>query len=142
MIRKMTMDDVSQVAKLEKMIFTDPWSENVYRQTLELAEVAYLVVEIDGKLVGASGIRNICGDGEITNVMIHPDYRGKGYSKTMLMELLEEGKRLGAENFTLEVRRGNQVAISLYKSLGFVEEGIRPNFYEHPKEDAVIMWMR
>lgn len=141
-IRKMTEQDIPVVAKLEQMIFTDPWSENVYKQTLALDNVVYLVVEEDGEVIGVSGIQNIVGDGEITNVMIVPEYRGRGYAYQMLQSLLEEGAKIGVTDYTLEVRCSNENAIRLYEKLGFVSEGIRPGFYEHPKEDAVIMWLR
>lgn len=141
-IRRMTEQDIPVVAKLEQMIFTDPWSENVYKQTLALDNVVYLVVEEDGEVIGVSGIQNIVGDGEITNVMIAPEYRGRGYAYQMLQSLLEEGAKIGVTDYTLEVRCSNENAIRLYEKLGFVSEGIRPGFYEHPKEDAVIMWLR
>lgn len=142
-IRKMTLEDVPEVAMLEQEIFTDPWSENVYRQTLMLDDTAYLVVcNESGEIVGAAGIRNIVGEGEITNVMVKPEHRNKGIAYEMLTKLLEAGRSIGANAFTLEVRRSNISAIKLYEKLGFVSEGIRPGFYEHPKEDALIMWIR
>lgn len=142
MIRFMTMDDVPKVAELERMIFTDPWSENVYRETLKIDGVIYLVIIENNEIIGVAGVRNILGDGEITNVMITPEYRGKGYSRVLLESLMDEGCKIGITDFTLEVRAGNEVAINLYKSLGFESSGIRPGFYEHPKEDAMIMWKR
>lgn len=160
-IRKMNEDDIPAVACMEQQIFTDPWSENVYRQTLKLDGVTYLVAvdeeetilnneakepELNSaccaKIVGACGIRNIVGDGEITNVMVLPQYRKCGLGFKMVSQLLEEGRLLGVSNYTLEVRASNVAAISLYEKLGFVAEGIRKNFYDHPKEDAVIMWKR
>ena len=159
-IRKMNEDDIPSVAAMEQQIFTDPWSENVYRQTLKLDGVTYLVATDDEqeeknnaaesksnnvryeKIVAACGIRNIVGDGEITNVMVLPEYRNCGLGYTMVSKLLEEGRMLGVINFTLEVRSSNMAAISLYEKLGFAAEGIRKNFYDHPKEDAVIMWKR
>lgn len=142
MIRQMTMEDVPEVAELEKMIFTDPWSENVYRQTLEIKDTCYLITVIDDTIVAVAGVRNIVGDGEITNVMVHPDYRRKGFARAMLEELLIKGKEIGVIDFTLEVRASNKSAINLYEELGFKTEGVRPGFYQHPDEDALIMWKR
>ena len=142
-IRIMTLEDVPSVARLEKETFSDPWSENVYRQTLELPGVIYLVVQDEeGNIIGASGIRNIVGEGEITNVMIAPGYRQKGLANRMLNELILQGRNMGIADITLEVRQSNAPAIHLYEKLGFVSEGVRPGFYDNPKEDAVIMWMR
>ena len=147
-IRRMTQDDVECAAYLERMIFSDPWSEKVYRETLELKDVVYLVAEAElnntseRKIIGLAGVRNVVGDGEITNVMVIPEYRGNGYAFQILSQLLTEGEKLGVRDFTLEVRQSNASAIRLYEKLGFVTEGIRRGYYEHPKEDALIMWKR
>lgn len=146
--RTMTMDDVPRVAKLEALIFPDPWSEKVYRETLPLPGVRYIVAcDTDAddssglKVIGAAGVRNIVGTGEITNVMLLPEYRGKGTGRQMMEELLEQGRLLGAKDFTLEVRQSNKTAVKLYESLGFECEGIRKDFYRNPREDALIMWL-
>lgn len=141
-MRLLSIEDVHEVALLEQEIFTDPWSENIYRQTVVLDDVRYVVVVDNKKIIGAAGIRNIVGEGEITNVMISPEYRNRGLAYKMLEELLEQGRKLGVADFTLEVRASNTPAIKLYEKLGFRSEGIRPGFYEHPKEDALIMWKR
>ena len=147
--RKMTATDIPRVAELEKQIFSDPWSEKVYGETFELPDVEYVVAVDDeapgsdaDRIIGAAGIRNIIGTGEITNVMITPLYRDRGIGKLMIADLLERGTRLGATEFTLEVRVGNEPARKLYESLGFRCEGVRPGFYNNPKEDAAIYWLR
>ena len=142
MIRRMTSDDIPEVARLEAEVFSDPWSENVYRQTLLIDGVIYLVVVENGEIIGVCGVRNIVGEGEITNVMIKPYMRGRGLAYEMLTKLLEEGESIGIQDFTLEVRSSNAAAINLYRKLGFSEEGTRPGFYSNPKEDALIMWKR
>ncbi len=141
LIRTMTESDIPDVAKLEKEVFADPWSEKVYRETFPLQGVEYVVACEDNNIVGAAGVRNIVGTGEITNVMVKSGYRGNGIGRRMLEELLERGRKLGASEFTLEVRIGNEPAIRLYESLGFVREGVRPGFYNNPKEDAAIYWL-
>ena len=138
----MTESDIPEVAELEKMIFPDPWSEKVYRETFAIDGVEYVVAVDGNKITGAAGVRNIVGTGEITNVMVLPGYRNRGIARKMLTELLERGRRLGADEFTLEVRTGNLPAIKLYESLGFVCEGIRPGYYRNPAEDARIYWLR
>ncbi len=143
----MTTEDIPRAAELERIIFTDPWSEKVYRETFEkVKDVEYIAViddEAEGpNMIGAAGVRNIVGTGEITNVMLLEEYRGRGIGKIMMKELLDRGVRLGAEDFTLEVRRSNERAQKLYESFGFVNEGVRPGFYNNPKEDAYIYWLR
>ena len=94
------------------------------------------------RLVGNCGVRNIVGEGEITNVAVDVDYRGQGIAQRLMKALLARGTEMGITAFTLEVRNGNEPAVRLYESLGFVQEGLRRNFYENPKEDARIYWKR
>ena len=135
-------EDVPAVAKIEEATFSMPWSAEDFSDMIRRDNMTYLVAELDGKIIGGAGMRNILGDGEITNVAILSDYRGCGYGKKLVSELLKAGEELGAKAFTLEVRVSNEPAIRLYQSLGFVSEGIRPAFYERPREDALIMWKR
>ena len=95
-----------------------------------------------GKIVGMCGVKKIFEEGEISNVAVHPDFRGKGISRKMLNILMREAREDGVQAFTLEVRAGNGIAINLYESLGFRTEGVRRGYYDHPKEDGLIMWKR
>ena len=95
-----------------------------------------------GKIVGMCGVKKIFEEGEISNVAVHPDFRGKGISRKMLNILMREAREDGVQAFTLEVRAGNGIAINLYESLGFRTEGVRLGYYDHPKEDGLIMWKR
>ena len=84
----------------------------------------------------------ICGEGDIDNVAVLPEFRNRGIASALIEGLLQAGRDKGVEEFTLEVRVGNAPAIRVYEKAGFVSEGIRPGFYEDPKEDANIMWIR
>ncbi|MDO4188205.1 MAG: ribosomal protein S18-alanine N-acetyltransferase [Lachnospiraceae bacterium] len=139
-IREMTESDIEKVSLIEEECFSMPWKPDDFREMIKRDNMTYVVALVDGEIIGGAGLRCIVGDGEITNVAISKAYRGNGYSKPMLSELLLLGKKLGCSAYTLEVRVSNEPAIRLYKSLGFNEAGIRPNFYEKPKEDALIMW--
>lgn len=99
-------------------------------------------IEEGRRVIGVCGLRNIAGEGEITNVSVDIRYRQKGVAAAMLQRALEDGAELGIEAFTLEVRCGNLPAIRLYEKFGFAGEGVRRGFYENPKEDALIMWKR
>ena len=94
------------------------------------------------QVVGICGVKKIFEEGEISNVAVHPDFRGRGISRKMLDLLMREAREDGVEAFTLEVRAGNRIAIRLYESLGFRTEGVRPGFYDKPVEDGLIMWQR
>lgn len=137
--RPMTEDDLDKVAKLEKSIFSTPWSKDNFLESLGKNYSHFFVAQMD-EVVGYCGIHNLGGDGEITNVAVAPSHRGKKVAYEMLKFAMKETEKKGVEAFTLEVRISNTPAIRLYEKLGFKECGIRKNFYECPTEDAVIMW--
>ncbi len=141
-IRRLQEADVEPVSILEAKAFSMPWSAKDFAQLLEDEKSLYLVAELEGEIVGCCGVTNICGDGDINNVMVAEGHQGKGMAQALLQELLRQGTAMGVENFTLEVRVSNAPAIHVYEKLGFVSEGIRPRFYEKPVEDAMIMWKR
>lgn len=141
-IRKMTDEDAAELAKIEEETFSMPWKVQDFLELNAHDEVVYLIAELDGRVIGGCGIRNILGEGDITNVVIKKEYRGCGYSYILMQRLLKEGREMGVTDFTLEVRVSNKPAIGLYEKLGFRSEGIRPGFYEKPTEDAMIMWLR
>lgn len=142
LIKPLTEENVDAVCVLEEEAFSMPWHRESFMEMILNKDACYLVGIIEEEVVASCGLRNIVGDGEITNVVTKASQRGKGIGKQMLLRLLEEGVKMGVENFTLEVRKSNMTAIHLYESLGFVTEGIRKNFYEEPIEDALIMWKR
>jgi ribosomal-protein-alanine acetyltransferase len=141
-IRRMVTEDAESVSVLEKEAFSMPWSKEAFISTIQSKDAFYVVAELDGEIVGCCGVINACGDGDISNVSVKESLRGKGIGKAMVSTLLTWAESIGIENYTLEVRAGNERAIRLYESLGFVGEGIRPGFYDKPKEDALIMWKR
>lgn len=140
--REMTAADVPFISRLEEETFSMPWSAASFLQMIEKEDTAYYVAEEDGRLLGGSGLLMIAGEGNITNVVVAPDARRRGVATGLLTHLMMEGDRAGLTAYTLEVRVSNAAAIGLYEKLGFVSEGIRPNFYEKPTEDAMIMWKR
>jgi len=141
-IREMTDQDVAEVAQIEEKTFSMPWSENDFRDMIKQDNMTYMLAEVDGKIIGGAGLRNILGDAEITNVAVLEEYRKNGIGYKILKALIEKSKEMGCLAYTLEVRASNVAAIRLYEKLGFVSEGVRKNFYERPKEDALIMWKR
>lgn len=140
--REMREADVPFISRLEEETFSMPWSAASFLQMIEKEDMAYYVAEEDGRLLGGSGLLMIAGEGNITNVVVAPDARRRGVATGLLTHLMMEGDRAGLTAYTLEVRVSNAAAIGLYEKLGFVSEGIRPNFYEKPTEDAMIMWKR
>ncbi|MBQ9989790.1 MAG: ribosomal protein S18-alanine N-acetyltransferase [Lachnospiraceae bacterium] len=141
-ISPLTEEWVDQVCVLEEEAFSMPWHKESFLEMIENPDACYLVALSGEKVLASCGLREIAGEGEITNVVTAKDYRRQGIGRMLLAQILEEGKKRGLSAFTLEVRCSNQAAIDLYKSFGFVEEGVRPGFYEKPREDALIMWKR
>lgn len=139
-IKKMLPEDAAEVAAIERMIFSQPWSEKGFLDSLESPDTLYLVVKVQGVIVGYCGLLQSFEEADITNVAVHPEWRGRGIAYQMLQTMMEQGKTRGIERYTLEVRVSNASAIHVYEKLGFTSVGIRKNFYDMPREDAVIMW--
>ena len=139
-ITEMKREYIPAVAALEREIFSMPWSENGFLSALSSSDTLYLTARADGRVIGYCGLLQSFDEADITNVAVSPAYRGRGVGYRMLSELMEAGKTRGIERYTLEVRISNQAALALYEKLGFASVGVRKNFYEKPKEDAVIMW--
>ena len=141
-IRRMEHKDVERVSQLEEETFSMPWSRDAFLEMIGKKDAIYYVAELDGHVVGGCGVLMIAGEGNITNVVVDKKERNQGIGTKMLQYLIEDGYRNELTAFTLEVRVSNAGAIHLYEKLGFKSEGIRPDFYEKPTEDAMIMWKR
>ena len=137
----MTYDHLDEVAALERVCFADPWSRNMLAEELDNAMSAYLVAldREDGSVVGYAGLLVVEGEGYITNVAVRPESRRAGVAGKLLDVFVDFAVGNKLAFLTLEVRASNYGAIALYGSRGFRGVGRRPNYYEHPKEDAVIM---
>ncbi len=139
-IRPMTAEDLGIVSSIEETVFSMPWTEDGFVSAIKMPGSNYLVAEDEnGNIVGYCGYYSCMDEAEITNVAIAPAFRKKGYATIMLKELLRLAKENGIEKVVLEVRFSNHNAIGLYEKLGFQTLGIRKDFYEKPKEDAIIM---
>lgn len=140
-IRAMEMRDIEAVAILEAENFSEPWSANSFIEEIRKETSLYIVAYEGETLVGICGLVTSFDEGEVLNVSVAKEYRKQGVAYQMLQHLLNEGESKGIKHFTLEVREGNVPARTLYEKLGFVCEGIRPNFYRNPAENAAIYWL-
>ena len=142
-IRPMTVEDAPDAWKLEQInLGKEAWTQKQLLDAMTRDDTIYLVAEMAGRIVGLCGVQNISGEGEVTNVSVSGDVRREGCGYKMVKQLLERGKGIGIKDYTLEVRAQNTPAIKLYEKLGFKSEGVRPGFYDEPKDDAVIYWKR
>jgi len=138
---RMTESDIDEVLIIEQLSFRTPWSRQAFIGELANNPLAhYLVGRFDSRLVCYGGAWMFLGEAHVTNVAVHPDFRGLGLGEAICRALMAEARALGIERMTLEVRFSNTVAQELYRKLGFYSAGVRPGYYTDTKEDALIMW--
>ena len=138
-LEKMTDAHVSQVAQLEKICFSDPWSEKSIEAELSCRLSLWLVALEEDKVVGYVGSQTVIDQTDMMNIAVHPEYRRQGIAEKLIAALVDELKAKGSLGLMLEVRASNLPAVSLYEKLGFAQVGRRPNYYRNPKEDALIL---
>ena len=136
----MNGDHLDEVAELERICFSVPWSRNMLAEELDNLLSAFLVALDDNdRVVGYAGLQVVLDEGYITNVAVRPECRRQGIAAKLLQVFLDFAKANRLAFLTLEVRASNYDAIALYGSRGFRSVGRRKNYYEHPREDAIIM---
>lgn len=132
----MNASHTTTLAQLETLCFAEPWSEAALKEELNNPCSHFLTALIDSRIAGYLGCHHVADEGFIANVAVFPSERRNGVARALLHTAIEQGR--GLSRLTLEVRQSNTAAISLYESLGFVKDGVRPRFYAHPLEDACI----
>lgn len=138
-LEEMKSAHVAQIAQMEKLCFSDPWSENSVASELDNPLSLWLVA-LDGETVaGYVGSQSVLDGADMMNVAVHPDYRRKGIARELVTGLMNALIEKGVKSLALEVRVSNAPAIALYEQLGFQQVGLRPNYYRNPKENALIM---
>ena len=136
----MNADHLDELVELERICFATPWSRNMLAEELDNACSAFLVaVDANEKVVGYAGLQVVLDEGYIANIAVFPEHRRKGVAGQLLQVFMNFAEADRLAFLTLEVRASNQAAIALYANRGFEEVGRRKNYYEHPKEDAIIM---
>ncbi|AOR22632.1 ribosomal protein S18-alanine N-acetyltransferase [Clostridium taeniosporum] len=136
----MTEADINEVLEISLLSFPISWSKESYIQELANPLANYIVAKLDNKVIGFVGTWIVMDEAHITNIAVHPDFRQKNVGSTLLDALIKLTKDVNCNAYTLEVRASNIPAQKLYKKYGFVEQGVRKNYYQDNKEDAVIMW--
>ena len=130
---------VAQIAAIEAMCFSAPWSERSIESELN-NPLSLWVVAMDGDVVaGYVGSQSVQGEADMMNLAVLPQYRRQGIGKELVTRLVSQLQSKMVYCLSLEVRASNEAAIALYQSLGFNTVGRRPNYYTNPKEDALIL---
>ncbi len=144
-VRAMRTEDVSQVALLEKQIFSRPWSVDSFEKALTYPEQILLVAEEtagEEKVIHGYSILFAAADqADVSNIAVDPAFRGQKIGDALMREMLNRAKEKGVREVFLEVRESNAPAIGLYEKYGFSQIGVRKAYYEAPTEDALLMKM-
>ena len=130
---------VDAIVELEKICFSDPWSRNSIQSELRNPLSCWIVAMENGELAGYVGSQAVMGWADMMNLAVAPAFRRTGIAERLVTTLIEQLIQRDVTCLTLEVRVTNTPAISLYEKLGFVQVGLRPNYYHNPKEDALIL---
>lgn len=138
-LETMNPTHVAQIAALETICFSDPWSQRSIASELE-NPLSFWLVAVEGDTVaGYIGSQTVLDETDMMNVAVHPDFRRRGIAEALVTGLVAQLKTMGSRCLTLEVRASNAPAIALYEKLGFTEIGRRKNYYRNPREDALIL---
>ena len=136
----LTIAHLDQMLQIDQICFGSHWSIDTYRRELASDNGHFVGVFLADQLIGMGCFWAILDEAHITLLAIHPDYRGRGWGKDLLIGLLAQAVAIGMNYGTLEVRAANEVAVSLYEKMGFVIAGVRKKYYQDPVEDALVMW--
>jgi ribosomal-protein-alanine N-acetyltransferase len=136
--------DLAAVAVLQRETFSNPWGAESIRWELENTDVARLYVMHDpaGVLVAYCACWMVFDELHINSLAVDAGRRRRGLARRLLEHVLGEAATAGAHSATLEVRQSNVAARRLYEGLGFKVEGVRRDYYQTPREDAVVLWRR
>ena len=134
----MRREDISAVEKIERRVFSRPWSKQAFLDAMQ-QDTLFVVALEQEMIAGYCGMYCSFAEGEITNVAVDPQYQGQGIGRAMMEYFLEQAGRRGIDRILLEVRISNANAIHLYETLGFRNCGVRKGLYEMPREDGMVM---
>lgn len=141
LLRPVEARDLTGISRIERSSFADPWTEESFRRLIDVEPAIFLVAECDpdSTVAGYVAAFAVGEDGEILNVAVAPEFRGRGLAGQMLDAVLIELGARGVRTAFLEVRESNEAARGLYGSRGFAEIGRRRGYYRRPVEDALVM---
>lgn len=143
----MRREDLPEVLVIESLSFAEPWTEEMFLHELNSERIAESLVARMDEGLGERIVGFLCawvvgGELHINNIGVHPSYRRRGIASQLLEEVLRRARAKGATAGYLEVRASNEAATTLYKCYGFQPIGLRRSYYDHPREDAIVMRMQ
>ena len=134
-----SLAEVGQLAEIEQECFAHPLEEKQILSLLGDGRTVFLAAREGDLLTGSVWAQTVLDEGYIGNVAVRPAFRRRGIADALLRKLEALGREKELSFLTLEVRAGNAPAIALYEKNGYVRAGRRPGYYDHPKEDAILM---
>ncbi len=143
-LRATPEDDLRDVEALQRRAFTNAWSADAIRWELQNTDVArlYLLRTADGVLVAYCACWMVFDELHINSLAVDVPWRRRGLARRLLGDVVRDAVGAGAQSATLEVRRSNTAARQLYERLGFRVEAVRRDYYQDPREDALVLWHR
>jgi ribosomal-protein-alanine N-acetyltransferase len=143
-VRAAAGDDLSEIAALQAQTFTNPWSAESLRWELTETDVArlYTMRDAEGRLAAYCACWVILDELHINSLAVDTRLRRQGLATMLLRSVFADALADGVTKATLEVRRSNTAALGLYERLGFSVEGVRKDYYQQPREDALVLWSR
>jgi len=138
---RMRIEDVAEVAALEKRIFGDPWSADSFLAEVERnPDIGHpIVLRSPDEIIAYAVAWFIVDEIHIGNIAVRPERQGEGIGRALLRSILEEGERRGMTYATLEVRPSNAPALALYERFGFRQIAVRKQYYRDNREDALVL---
>lgn len=138
-IRRMTYADLDEVAAIERLSFTSPWSRESFRRLVGRRDADLFVAEVRGRVAGYAVVWYAADEAELGNLAVAAAHRRHGIGTCLLDTAIEHARERGARRLFLEVRMSNTAAASLYRARGFSVVRLRPRYYQRPTEDAKVM---
>lgn len=135
----MTEMDCEKTEVLMKECFSVPWSLEALKEMFHTEGYCSFLAKEEEEIIGYVGMKMVLDEADITNVAVLPAYRRQGVAGQLLGQLLEKAKVQELHSIYLEVRTSNIAAITLYEHAGFQRIGHRKNYYDNPREDALLM---
>lgn len=140
-IRRMRLDDIEYVSRLERKCYSLPWNSSAYVTEVGNPSAYYTVAkDMNGVIVGYAGMWVVMDEAHITTIAVDPDLRGLKIGERLLIDMMLYAIQHGGKRSTLEVREHNIAAHNLYKKFGFTDVAMRRRYYSDNGENAIIMW--
>ncbi len=135
----MSADCIDGILEVENRCFSSPWPREGISAEIENENAHFLCAAVNGNIIGYIGVYEVAGEAYIANLAVIEKYRCYGVASRLLKTAQAGAEERHCEFMSLEVRKSNVNAISLYKKMGYMVVGERKNFYSNPAEDALIM---